>query len=71
MHVETSCVIKIPAASRRGIFISFIDRLRGKAARTATQGERSPAPLENPQAKSPTRQAAGKSSHYIYCIELI
>ena len=56
--------IKIPAASRRGIFISFIDRLRGKAARTATKGERSPAPLENPQAKSPTRQAAGKSSHY-------
>ncbi|OGT22494.1 MAG: hypothetical protein A3C55_00630 [Gammaproteobacteria bacterium RIFCSPHIGHO2_02_FULL_42_13] len=40
-------------------------RLRGKAARTATQGERLPAPLEHPQAKSPTRQAAGKSLRII------
>ena len=38
---------------------------RGKAARTATQGERLPAPLEHPQAKSPTRQAAGKSLRII------
>ena len=58
--------IKIPAASGRGIFISFIDRLRGKPARTATQGERTPAPLENPHAKCPSRQAAEKSSDYHY-----
>src|SRR3989338_10276713 len=56
---------KNPRCKQTGYFYFLVRfRLRGKAARTATQGERSPAPLENPQAKSPTRQAAGKSSHY-------
>ena len=55
-----------PMPQADGVFLFlYIDRLRGKPARTATQGERTPAPLENPQAQCPSRQAAGKSSHYL------